>query len=194
MCMYGPVIDMPAPEFNAKALVGGEEKDLALTDYKGKWVILIFYPGDFTFVCPTELEDTADMYDQFQKEEAEILSISKDTIYVHKAWKDSSPAIQKVQYPMLSDSSGIISQAYRTYIYEGQDAGLAQRGTFIIDPDGVLKTVEIHNNSIGRDAGELLRKLQAAKFVRENTGLVCPAKWKPGGDTLEPGMDLVGKI
>lgn len=172
-----------------------QEVELKTLDYKGKnWLVFFFYPADFTFVCPTELEEMAGLYADFEKEGAEILSVSTDTVFVHKAWHDNSEAIKKVKFPMVADSSGAISKLFGTYISVGGDAGLSLRGSFIVDPDGNLKTIEIHDNSIGRSAKELLRKLRAAKFVRENGGQVCPASWEPGGETLKPGMDLVGKI
>ena len=163
-------------------------------NYRGKWMVLIFYPADFTFVCPTELEEMAELYPEFEKEGAEIFSVSTDTVYVHKAWHDHSEAIKKVQFPMIADPAGNLSKLFGTYIALGGDAGLALRGTFIVDPDGVLKTIEINSNDIGRSGKETLRKLRAAKFVREHGGNVCPASWEPGGETLRPGMDLVGKI
>lgn len=172
-----------------------ESVTLQIADYKGKkWLIFFFYPADFTFVCPTELEEMAGMYDEFTKEGAEILSVSTDTVFVHKAWHDNSDAIKKVQFPMVADPAGELSKLFGTYIPKGGDAGLALRGTFIVDPDGVLRTIEIHDNSIGRSAKEAMRKLKAAKFVREHGGEVCPASWEPGEETLKPGMDLVGKI
>lgn len=164
---------------------------MKLSDYKGKWVILFFYPADFTFVCPTELEEMASYYPQFVKEGAEVLSVSTDTVYVHKAWHDASSSIQKISFPMVSDTRRELCEAFGTYI---EDEGLSLRGTFLIDPDGVLRMAEVNDNSVGRSAKELLRKLQAAKFVREHGGKVCPASWEPGKDTLTPGMDLVGKI
>jgi peroxiredoxin len=190
-------INEKVPEFSAKAFVNGKEKTLKFpTDFKGKWVAMVFYPADFTFVCPTELEELADNYDAFKKEGAEILSVSTDTVFVHKAWHDHSEAIKKVEYPMLADPTGMLCKMFGTYIedHDDEDAGLSLRGTFLIDPDGKLKTMEIHANGVGRSAAELLRKLQAAKFVREHKGQVCPANWKPGEKTLKPGMDLVGKI
>ena len=162
---------------------------------KGKWLVFVFYPADFTFICPTELEEMAGLYPEFQKLDAEVLSVSCDTAFVHKAWHDNSPAIKKVKYPMVADPTGILAKLFDVYIHQGDDAGLALRGTFIVDPDGVLKTAEIHDNSVGRSAKETLRKLKAAKFVRDNGGVqVCPAAWEPGDDTLKPGMNLVGKI
>lgn len=173
-----------------------KEVTLRTEDYKGKkWLIFFFYPADFTFICPTELEEMADNYAAFEAEGAEILSVSTDTVFVHKAWRDHSDAIKKVKFPMVADPTGKIARLFGTYITAGGDAGLSLRGTFIIDPDGILKTVEIHDNSIGRNAKELLRKLKAAKFVRDHGGVeVCPASWEPGESTLKPGMDLVGKI
>ena len=172
-----------------------EQVSINTKDYQGKkWLIFFFYPADFTFICPTELEEMASHYAEFQKQGAEVLSVSTDTVFVHKAWHDHSEAIKKVQFPMVADPSGELSMLFNVYIEAGGDAGLALRGTFIVDPDGILKTIEINDNSIGRSAKETLRKLKAAKFVMEHGGQVCPASWEPGGDTLEPGMNLVGKI
>ncbi len=184
-------VNQKVPEFELEAFHNEQSKKIKLSDYKGKWVALIFYPADFTFVCPTELEDAASLYDEFKKLNAEIMSVSTDTVFVHKAWHDNSPAIKKVKYPMLADPTGKLCREFGTYI---EEEGLSLRGTFLIDPDGVLKTIEMHDNNIGRSAEELLRKLQAAIFVREHKGEVCPARWKPGSKTLKPGLDLVGKI
>jgi peroxiredoxin (alkyl hydroperoxide reductase subunit C) len=137
------------------------------------------------------LEEAAELYDEFKKNDAEVMSISTDTAFVHKAWHDASPAIKKVKYPMLADPSGKLCRTFGTYI---EDEGLSLRATFIIDPDGILKAVEIHDNSIGRNTAEILRKLQAAKYVRENPDSVCPAKWKPGEKALKPKFDLIGKL
>ena len=184
-------IGQKVPDFELEAYVNDEFKKIKLSDYKGTWVALIFYPADFTFVCPTELEEAAKYYPEFQKVGAEIMSVSTDTAFVHKAWHDNSPAIAKVQYPMLADPTGRVCRMFGTYI---EREGLALRGTFIIDPEGVLKTIEIHDNSIGRSAKELLRKMKAAQFVATHGGNVCPAGWEPGDETLKPGIDLVGKI
>ncbi|MCA9487743.1 MAG: redoxin domain-containing protein [Nanoarchaeota archaeon] len=184
-------INQIAPVFEAEAFHNEEIKRISLDNYRGKWVVLFFYPADFTFVCPTELGEMADKYEEFTKLGAEVISVSTDTPFVHKAWHDSSETIKKIKFPMLADPTGEISKAYGTYIYE---EGVSLRGSFIIDPDGVLKAFEIHDNSIGRSSDELLRKLEAAKFTRENGGEVCPANWRPGKDTLKPGLDLVGKI
>jgi len=178
-------------DFEAKALHAGKEKNVKLSDYAGRWVIVFFYPKDFTFICPTELEEMAEYYDKFKKLNTEVLSVSVDTVEVHKAWHDTSKAVGKVKFPMLSDATHELSEMFGTYIPE---EGVSLRGTFIIDPDGVLKSIEINDNSIGRSAKELYRKLQAAQFVAMHGGKVCPASWEPGDDTLEPGLDLVGKI
>lgn len=174
-----------------EAYQNGEVKKIKLGSYTDKWLILFFYPADFTFVCPTELKELAESYEEFQKLGAEVLSVSTDTVFVHKAWHDESEAIKKITFPMVADPTGMLAEAFGVYIYE---EGLALRGSFVIDPDGVLKALEIHDNAIGRSSEELLRKLQAAQFVREHGGEVCPASWKPGADTLKPGLDLVGKI
>jgi NADH-dependent peroxiredoxin subunit C len=184
-------INLPAPAFTLDAYHNGEFKKVSLSDFKGKWVVLFFYPADFTFVCPTELGDLADNYKAFQNEGAEILSASTDTHFVHKAWADASATIAKIKFPMLADPTGQMTRDYGVYIDE---AGLALRGTFIIDPEGKVKAYEVHDNSIGRSTEELLRKIQAAKFVAQHGGEVCPMNWKPGAKTLKPGLDLVGKI
>ena len=168
-----------------------EQRKMKFSDLKGKWVVLLFYPADFTFICPTELEEAAELYPQFQKLGAEVLSVSTDTVFVHKAWHDNSPAIKKVKYPMIADPTGKICKEFGTYIDE---EGLSFRGSFIINPEGVLKSMEIHDNSMGRNTKELLRKLQAAIYVSQHKGEVCPVSWEPGKKTLRPGLDLVGKI
>jgi len=162
-----------------------------LDETRGKWLVLIFYPADFTFICPTELAEAADLYQDFQKEGAEVMSVSTDTAFVHKAWADNSESIKKIKYPMLADPTGELCRNLGTLI---ETEGLSLRGSFIFDPEGNLKCYELHDNSIGRSATELLRKLQAAKFTMENPGLVCPASWQPGKGTLKPGVDLIGKI
>jgi NADH-dependent peroxiredoxin subunit C len=164
---------------------------MKISDFKGKWLVLLFYPADFTFICPTELEEAADYYEEFKKAGAEILSVSTDTAFVHKAWHDHSPAIKKIQYPMVADPAAKLCRYFDTYL---DDEGISLLGSFIIDPDGVIKAIEIHDNSIGRSAEEILRKLQAAIFVRGHEGKVCPANWRPGKKTLRPELDLVGRI
>ncbi|NCN86888.1 peroxiredoxin [archaeon] len=184
-------INYPAPKFSAEAFVDGQIKKISLDDYKGKWKIIFFYPADFTFVCPTELGEMADKYEEFKKLGAEVLSVSTDTVFVHKAWHDASETIKKIKFPMVADPNHEISWNYQTLI---EEEGVSLRGTFLINPEGILKAYEIHDNSIGRSADELIRKLEAAKFVEENGGEVCPANWHPGEKTLKPGLDLVGKI
>lgn len=184
------LIGKKVENFKAKAFYNGQFIDITDENMKGKWSAVIFYPADFTFVCPTELEDLANLYEDFKKENCEIYSVSTDTEYVHKAWHDSSERVKKVQYPMIADPTGKLSRMFEVMI---EEEGLALRGSFIIDPEGVIQAYEVHSNGIGREASELLRKLQAAKFVREN-GEVCPAKWKPGKESLKPTIDLIGKL
>lgn len=182
---------MSVPDMELEAFHDNAIKKIQLKNLRGKWLILFFYPADFTFICPTELEAMATLYPQFQAEGAEVLSVSTDTVFVHKAWFDHSPSIQKIRFPMLADPTGNLCKTLGTYI---ESEGLSLRASFIVDPDGIIKAYEIHDNSIGRSAQELLRKLQAARFVREHGGNVCPANWHPGEKTLKPGLELVGKI
>ncbi|MCD1294711.1 peroxiredoxin [Methanocella sp. CWC-04] len=184
-------INHEVPDFEADAFHKDEIRRVRLSDYRGNWVILIFYPADFTFVCPTELEEIAEHYDEIRDLGADVLSISRDTAFVHKAWHDNSPAIKKIKFPMVADTTGNICRDFGTY--DDKD-GLSLRGTFLVDPDGMLKSIEIHDNSFGRSAKEIIRKLQAAKFVREHAGNVCPASWEPGKEALTPGLEMVGKI
>jgi len=186
-----PEIGAKAPEFETNAYLNDEIKKIKLSDYHGKWVILFFYPADFTFVCPTELGSVADHYNEFKEMNCEVLSVSTDTAFVHKAWHDNSETIKKIKFPMIADPTGKICRDYGTYI---KKEGISLRGTFVIDPQGVLKAFEIHDNSIGRSTKELIRKIQAAQFVEKHGDQVCPMDWEPGKETLKPGMDLVGKI
>jgi peroxiredoxin (alkyl hydroperoxide reductase subunit C) len=180
-----------APDFKEDALIGKEIKKLSLAEQRGKWVVLFFYPADFTFVCPTELGDLADNYDKIKGLGAEAISVSTDTAFVHKAWKDNSPTIAKIEFPMLADPARRVCRAYGTLI---EDEGLSTRATFIIDPDGKIKAFEFHDNGIGRSTAELLRKLQAAIHIRKFKNEVCPINWTPGAKTLKPSTALVGKI
>ena len=189
--MSYPIIGQKIPDLELEAFADEKVKKIKLQENKGKWTVLLFYPADFTFICPTELEAAAMMYPKFKKEDAEILSVSTDTVFVHKAWHDNSEAIAKIKFPMLADPTGKLCRALGTYI---EEEGLSLRATFIIDPDGIIKAMEVHDNSIGRNIEETLRKLQAAKFVREHKSEVCPVNWKPGEKTLKPGLNLVGKI
>lgn len=165
--------------------------ELSFESLRGKWVILMFYPKDFTFVCPTELGEMASLYEEFTKQGAEVVSVSTDTPEVHKAWHDVSPAIKTITFPMAADPSHLLSDLFGVLDAE---EGIARRGTFIISPDGVIKGVEITDDAIGRSAKETLRKFKAAKYVGEHPNNVCPASWDDGDETLTPGVDLVGKI
>jgi len=185
------IINSKVPEFKVQAYHNGAFKTVSSNDLNGKWSVFFFYPADFTFVCPTELGDMADKYNEFQKMGVEIYSVSTDTHFVHKAWHDASDTIRKIRYPMLADPTGHLSRAFGVHI---EDEGLAYRGTFLVDPEGRIKLAEINDNGIGRNADELLRKVQAAQFVASHPNEVCPAKWKPGAETLKPGLNLIGKI
>ena len=160
-------------------------------DLKGKWSVVFFYPADFTFVCPTELGDLADHYDELRGLGVEVYSVSTDTHFTHKAWHGSSETIGKIQYAMIGDPTGTVS---RNFDILREDEGLANRGTFVLDPDGVIQVMEVTAEGVGRNAAELVRKVRAAIYVRKNPGEVCPAKWEEGGETLAPSLDLVGKI
>ncbi len=184
------LIGKKLPSFELEAYHDDKIKKIKIAELK-KWLVLFFYPADFTFVCPTELGELAGKYQEFKKSGAEILSVSADTVFVHKAWHDSSPTISSIKFPMLADPTAKLCRALGTYI---EEEGVSLRASFIVSPDGIIKAYEIHDNSIGRSANELLRKLQAAKFTETNKGLVCPASWTPGKKTLKPGLDLVGKI
>lgn len=165
--------------------------ELSFGELRGKWTVLFFYPADFTFVCPTELAEMAALYGEFQKVGAEVVSVSTDTPFVHKAWHDTSEAIKTIAYPMAADPSHELSDLFGVLM---ADTGMAMRGTFIISPDGIIKTMEINDDAIGRCAKETLRKLKAAKYVGEHPANVCPASWDEGDEVLTPGVDLVGKI
>lgn len=187
------------PDFEFEAYQNGEVKVMSLSKLRGKWVVLVFYPADFTFICPTELEELAKLYPKFKALKAEVISVSTDTVFTHKAWHDASEGIRAIKYPMAADPSGKICYAFGTLIEGGDaaltpDEGQSLRGSFIIDPAGILRSMEINDNSIGRKAAETYRKLQAAQYVETHKGQVCPASWEPGDDTLEPGLDLVGKL
>ena len=185
------IINSQIKPFKATAFLNGKFIPVSDTDLKGKWSIVFFYPADFTFVCPTELGDLADVYPEFQKLGVECYSVSTDTHFTHKAWHDTSETIQKITYPMIGDPTGAITRNFDVMI---EEEGLALRGTFVINPEGVIKVAEIHDLGIGRDAKELLRKVQAAQYVASHPGEVCPAKWTPGDATLTPSLDLDGKI
>ena len=185
------IINTEIKPFKATAYANGKFVPVSDADLKGKWSVVFFYPADFTFVCPTELGDLADVYPEFQKLGVEVYSVSTDTHFVHKAWADASDTIKKIKYVMIGDPTGAITRIFDVMI---EEEGLALRGTFVINPEGVIKVAEIHDLGIGRDAKELLRKVQAAQYVASHPGEVCPAKWTPGDATLSPSLDLVGKI
>jgi NADH-dependent peroxiredoxin subunit C len=185
------LINTKVPEFKAQAYHANAFKTITSNDLNGKWSVFFFYPADFTFVCPTELGDLADKYDQLKSMGVEVYSVSTDTHFTHKAWHDASDTIKKIKFPMLADPTGHLSRAFGVHI---ESEGLAYRGTFLVDPEGRIKIAEVQDNGIGRNADELVRKVQAAQFVATHPGEVCPAKWRPGDKTLKPGLDLVGKI
>lgn len=184
-------INQKIPSFKVQAYHRERFETVTHEHLLGKWSVLFFYPADFTFVCPTELADLAEKYAELQAMGVEVYSVSTDTHFTHKAWHDTSETIRKIDYPMLADPTGQLTRAFGVYI---EEEGLAQRGTFVVNPEGVVKIIEVHDGGIGRNASELVRKIQAAQFVATHPGEVCPAKWKPGAETLEPSLDLVGKI
>jgi len=183
-----------APSFAGKGFHAGKIVDIALSDMLAqdeKWTLVMFYPADFTFVCPTELGDVADNYEKLQGMNVEVVSVSTDTEWCHKVWADISPIIGKVKYPMLADPTGEVCAAYGVYI---EEEGLADRGTFIIDPDGILRGIEVTDGPLGRNIDETIRKIEALQYMRANPGQACPASWAKGKDTLTPGADLAGKL
>ncbi|MBK6955742.1 MAG: alkyl hydroperoxide reductase subunit C [Candidatus Phosphoribacter baldrii] len=177
--------------FTATAFKSGAFVDVSDADLKGKWSVVFFYPADFTFVCPTELGDMADHYAELKGMGVEVFSVSTDTHFTHKAWHDSSETIGKIDYYMVGDPTGTITTNFKV-MREGQ--GLADRGTFVVDPDGIIQVMEVTCEGVGRNAAELVRKVKAAQYVRNHPGEVCPAKWEEGAETLAPSLDLVGKI
>jgi peroxiredoxin (alkyl hydroperoxide reductase subunit C) len=185
------IINTHIPEFSVQAYHNGQFETVTDKDVLGKWAVFFFYPADFTFVCPTELVDLAEKYDKLKSMGVEVFSVSTDSHFVHKAWHDASESIKKINYPMLADPTGLLSRAFGVM---DEASGMAVRGTFVSDPEGLIKLVEIQDNNIGRNADELLRKVEAAQFVAAHPGEVCPAKWKEGSATLKPSIDLVGKI
>lgn len=177
--------------FNASAYQNGEFIEVSEESLKGHWSVVCFYPGDFTFVCPTELEDLQEQYAALKELGVEVFSVSTDSHYAHKAWHENSEKIRKITYTMIGDRAHVISRNFDVLV---EEAGVADRGTFIIDPDGIIQTVEINADGIGRDASTLIHKIKAAQYVRQNPGEVCPAKWQEGTETLKPSLDLVGKL
>ncbi|MBU4609312.1 peroxiredoxin [Achromobacter sp. GG226] len=185
------LVNTQVKPFKATAYHNGNFVEVTEASLKGKWSVFVFYPADFTFVCPTELGDLADRYADFQKLGAEIYGISTDTHFTHKAWHDTSDTIRKVQYPLVGDPTATLARNFEVLI---EEEGLALRGTFVINPEGQIKLIEVNDNGIGRNAEELLRKLRAAQYIAAHPNEVCPAKWEEGAETLKPSLDLVGKI
>ena len=185
------VINTQIKPFKAQAFKNGKFIEVSEANVLGKWAVFFFYPADFTFVCPTELGDVADHYEELQKLGVEVYSVSTDTHFVHKAWHDASDTIRKIKYTMIGDPTGAIT---RNFEVMREAEGLADRGTFIVDPQGVIQAIEITAEGIGRNAADLLRKVKAAQYVASHPGEVCPAKWEEGAKTLAPSLDLVGKI
>lgn len=185
------LINKEVSDFSVQAFHNNEFKTVTKADLQGKWSVFFFYPADFTFVCPTELEDLANKYEEFKKIGCEIYAVSCDTHFVHKAWHDASERIQKIQYPMLADPTHVLSKDFEVYI---ETDGVSERGTFIVNPDGKIVAYEVNAGNVGRNADELFRKVQASQFVYEHGDEVCPAKWKPGAETLKPSLDLVGQL
>lgn len=185
------LINTKIKDFSATSFKDGEFVEITQEDVLGKWAVFFFYPADFTFVCPTELGDLADHYAELQKLGVEVFAVSTDTHFTHKAWHDSSETIGKINYHMVGDQTGRITKNFKVM---RKGVGLADRGTFLIDPEGIIQTMEITAEGIGRDASDLLRKVKAAQYVAAHPGEVCPAAWKEGEETLAPSLDLVGKI
>jgi NADH-dependent peroxiredoxin subunit C len=185
------LINTAVKPFSATAFHAGKFVPVSEASLQGKWSVVFFYPADFTFVCPTELGDLADHYPSFKAMGVEIYSVSTDTHFTHKAWHDSSETIRKIQYPMIGDPTGRLTRNFDVMI---EEEGLADRGTFVIGPDGKIQMLEISADGVGRDALELIRKLKALQYVAAHPGEVCPAKWKEGEATLAPSLDLIGKI
>ena len=185
------LINTKVKPFTAQAFKAGKFITISDETMLGKWSVLCFYPGDFTFVCPTELEDLANLYPEFQKIGVAVYGVSTDTHFAHKAWHDTSDAIGKVDYALIGDPTQQLSRAFQVLI---ESEGMALRGTFLINPEGVIKVMEVHDNGIGRDAADILRKAKAAQYVASHPGEVCPAKWTEGASTLTPSLHLVGNI
>ena len=185
------MINKEVSNFSVQAYQDNKFKTVTKEDILGKWSVFFFYPADFTFVCPTELEDLANIYDKFQGAGCEIYSVSNDTHFVHKELHDASERIKKIQYPMPADPTHALSRDFEVLI---EADGLAERGSFIVNPEGKIVSYEVSAGNVGRNADELFRKLQACQFVYEHGDEVCPAKWQPGAETLKPSLDLVGML
>ena len=185
------LINTQVQPFKVQAFKNGKFIEVTEQSLKGKWSALVFMPAAFTFNCPTEVEDAADNYAEFQKLGAEVYIVTTDTHFAHKVWHETSPAVGKARFPLVGDPTHALTNAFGVHIPE---EGLALRGTFVINPEGIIKTAEVHSNEIARDVKETLRKVKAAKYTAEHPGEVCPAKWTDGSSTITPSLDLVGKI
>ena len=185
------MINKEVSDFEVQAFQNGEFKTVTKSDIMGKWSVFFFYPADFTFVCPTELEDLQDKYADFKSAGCEVYSVSCDTHFVHKAWHDNSPNIGKITFPMLADPTHKLARDFEVLI---ESDGVAERGSFIVNPEGKIVVYEVNAGNVGRNAEELFRRLQASQFVAAHGDEVCPAKWKPGAATLKPSIDLVGAL
>ena len=185
------MINERAPDFELKAFHENKIKKIDLFNYRDKWVVLFFYPADFSFICPTELGEIANKYEYLKKIGVEVLSISTDTEFSHKAWHETSESIKKIKFPMLADPTGKVSKQYGTYL---EEEGVSVRATFIINPEGIIKTFEMHENTIGRSTDELIRKIKALQFLEKNKGLLCPVNWDEGKEALKPDVEIIGKL
>ncbi|KAG1664157.1 hypothetical protein FOA52_012238 [Chlamydomonas sp. UWO 241] len=183
-----PIIGKPAPQFKATAVVDGEIKTVSLDDYKGKYLVLYFYPLDFTFVCPTEICAFSDRVADFKAIGAEVVGVSVDSHFSHLAWSKSprnQGGLGGCQYPLVADITKSIAKDYGVLIEDGDDAGVALRGLFIISPTGILRQITINDLPVGRSVDETLRLVKAFQFTDEH-GEVCPAGWTPGSKTMKP--------
>mgnify|MGYP006323155855 CR=1 FL=1 len=185
------LINTEIKPFKAQAFHNGKFVEVSDATLKGKWSVIVFMPAAFTFNCPTEVEDAAENYAEFEKMGAEVYIVTTDTHFSHKVWHETSPAVGKAQFFLVGDPTHHLTRAFDVHIDEG---GMALRGTFIIDPQGIIKTMEVHSNEIARDVKETVRKLKAAQYTAAHPGQVCPAKWNEGSKTIAPSIDLVGKI
>jgi len=186
-------IDTKAPDFTLPAYnpKTDDEEKISLENLKGKWVVLFYYPADFTFVCPTELKDMADEEQTFHDLGVEVFAASTDTIYSHRAWVRHEMLMKKFPYKMLADHTTRVAEMYNIL---DEETGIAGRGTFIIDPNGIVKWIEVTSGPLGRNSAELIRKIEALQFMENNPGTACPAKWAIGSKTLKPSIKIAGEV
>ena len=194
-CEFPLSVGADVPDFKMETYEpsSGSFGEVSLADLKkeGKWTILVFYPADFTFVCPTELADLAEQNGDLEKLGAKVISVSTDTKFAHLAWKNTEKLMENVTYTMGADATGDISRLFGVY---DEQTGLALRGTFIINPEGKLVSSEVNFYNVGRNAGELVRKMEANAYLKDHPAEACPARWEPGAKTLEPSEKLVGSV